>query len=230
MTQRKVIRICGLLAILGGIIKIIADWLLIVGPFPGNYGFETMAAQTPFRLSLAGSLLGAAVGIPMWLFLLVPLYYALKPAGKGITIPVVLLLGYTFVLSAVFHSAAGLFNAAYSALANVGAESKPVIDEMIAHFDLYVARLPIFYGIGLGLGSLLLLVSILSGKTLYKRWMAVFSPLLAMAIMAVSNRLPAPIGGYFAPYDGSLMFTLFFLITTIAVWNYQEPGAENHMM
>ena len=223
MTKQKMIRICGILAIVGGIINIIADLLLIVGPLPGNYGLEAMALHTPFKLTLAGSILGSAVGIPMWLFLLVPLYYALKPAGMKFAAPVVLLLGYTFVLSAVYHSAAGLYHAGYSAFFNVGPESKSVLEEMIARFELYAMRsLPVFYAIGLGLGSIWLIVAILSGKTLFRRWMAVFSPLLSMAIMFVSNQLPAPIGGYFAPYDGSLMFTIFFLITTIAVWNYQE--------
>jgi hypothetical protein len=208
---------------LGEIINIIADLLLIVGPFPGYYGFETMAAHTPFELSMAGSILGAVVGIPIWLFLLVPLYYILKPAGQKFAVPVVITLGYTFVLSTVFHSAAALFHAAYSAPATVGVESQPAIVEIIARLDLYAARLPIFYATGITLGSAWLLVTILSGKTLYRRWMAVFSPLLAMIIpMLISPKLPAPIGGYFAPFDGSLMFTIFFLITTIATWNYQK--------
>ncbi len=223
MTKKKLIRTCSILAISGGLINIAADLMLIAGPLPGNYGLDAMAVHTPFKLCMAGSLLGAAVGIPMWLFLLVPLYYALKPVGKIFAVPVVLLLGHNFILSAVFHNMAALAHAAYTALAQVGAESKPVLEEMIGRFEQYIMGIGPFYVLSLGLGSIWLLVSILSGKTLYKRWMAVFSPMLALLITFVSNNLPAPVGGYFAPCDGSLMYTLFFLITAIAVWNYEEP-------
>ncbi len=227
MTKKKFLRTCGILGIIGGLINIAADLMLIVGPLPGNYGLDAMSVYTPFKLCMAGSLLGAAVGIPMWLFILIPLYYALKPAGKVFAVPVVILLGHNFILSAVFHNMAALAHAAYTAVANVGAESKPVLEEMISRFDLYIMRIGPFYAISLALGSILLIIAILSGKTLYKRWMAVFSPLLVMLIMFVSNNLPAPVGGYFAPYDGSLMYTVFFLITTIAVWNYQEQSQNN---
>lgn len=222
MTKQKLIRICGILAILGGIINGISDLMLIVGPFPGNYGFMTMAMHIPFKMSLAGSILGSAIGIPMWLFILFPLYYALKPAGNRFAIPIVLLMGHTFIMGAVVHSACALYHSGYYALANVGAESTLVLEEMIAKFDLFFARIPIPFAVSLAAASLWLIVAIVSGKTLFKRWMAIFSPLLAIAITFVSSLLPAPIGGYFAPYDGSLMFTIFFLVTTIAVWKYQE--------
>lgn len=224
MTKQKLIRICGVLAILGGIINGIGDLMLIVGPFPGNYGFMTMATHIPFEMSLAGSILGGAIGIPMWMFLLFPLYYAVKPAGNCFAIPIMLLIGHMIIICAVIHSACALYHAAYYALANVGAESKPVLEGLIAQFGMFETTMKLSFMVTCVAGSLWLIVGIVSGKTLYKRWMSIFTPLLVIAIHFVSNRLPAPIGGYFAPYDGTLMFTLFFLVTTIATWNYQESS------
>jgi len=43
-----------------------------------------------------------------------------------------------------------------------------------------------------------------------------------LPLMMASNHLPAPVGGYFTPMDGTFFFTLFFVITTWVTWNYEK--------
>ncbi|MDA8017906.1 MAG: hypothetical protein MPN21_10705 [Thermoanaerobaculia bacterium] len=69
------------------------------------------------------------------------------------------------------------------------------------------------------LASLGFTVIVLLGRTRYPRWMAFASPILVPLTKPLTGALPAPIGGYLRPAAGSIIWTLFFLLTTITIWN-----------
>ena len=222
------IRIAGILAIVGGIINIVSDQFLYNGPVSGKeMTLVFMAENIPYERILTGTILGAALGIPMWLFILIPLYYAMKKAGNWFTYPVLILFGHLVFLSALFHGSAALFSACHFISANSGADFTALTSQMMDKVKAFEQVMFILYPISMGVSSLLLIIAILRKKTLFKRWMALFTPIITIPlIVMISNRIPAPVGGYFAPMDGSLMFTVFFILTTVVTWDYEIQDVE----
>lgn len=222
--KQKIIRAAGIMAILGGIINIVSDQLLYNGPVSGReLDLLFMATNIPYSRILTGAILGAGLGIPLWFFILIPMYYAIKPAGKWFSYPVVIFFGHLVILSALYHGSGALLGACYYLSVNAGIDSAAVVSEMMDKVKAYEAAIFVIYPISMGLSSILLIFAVFFKKTLYKRWMVLCTPIISMpVIFTISNQLPAPIGGYFAPMDGSLMFTVFFILTTSVTWNYNN--------
>ena len=217
--NQKTIRLTGILSIIGGLLCAISDLLLGCGPVSGKEITLENMALIPYERSLIGAILGIAV-IPLWLFVLIPLYHALKPAGKWFAIPVILFFAYHIAASTAYHGAYGFYGAGYHALAAATGDTQAVITEMINRFMVfrsglvYVATIPII------LGSIWFIITVLFRTTLYKRWMVIFSPaLFYIPVRILCIQLPAPIGGYILPPAASIGYTIFFILTTIVTWN-----------
>lgn len=220
LDKQKMIRLSGILGIIGAVLCAVSDLLFEGMPVSGKeVTFENMALLIPYGRTIAGALLGVLV-IPLWLFILVPMYYALKPAGKWFVIPVILLFAHYIAVATAYHGSYALYTAGYYALANVGGESKTILLEMIEKFMAFKTGL--FYTVAITnfLGSIWFIITVLFRPTLYKRWMVIFTPLLTMQLRILCKQLPAPIGGYILPPTGSILFAVFFLITTLVSWNY----------
>lgn len=227
MISRKQLRICSLLAIMGGVLNAFSDLLLRFGPVSGKeITFEYMATM-PYQQTFAGAVLGGAFGTPMWLFILVPAYHALRPAGRWFSIPVVILFAHLFVVSAIYHSAFALFSAGYSALAHAGADTASLWMQM-------KERMASFHGFFMGLwfllavsGSLWFVAAVLIRETAFRKWSAALTPAMAMPASILSSFLPAPVGGYIRPMAGTLVLTLFFIMVARATWNHLESGPDS---
>lgn len=225
--QQRLTRIAGVIAIIGGFINMFSDLLLYNGPVSGReMTLLYMAVNIPYERTLVGAILGGAIGIPMWLGILIPMYYALKPAGKKFYVPILALFGQLIVISGAFHSAAALSSAGYYVSSQSGV-SNALINEMMDKYLAFQQGFGIIAVIVMALVSLWILAAIISRKTLYKWWTFFFTPIFSILIVFLfTNHIPAPIGGYFAPIDGSLVFTLFFITTTYVTWHGKEKLME----
>jgi hypothetical protein len=217
--NQKIIRLTGILSIIGGLLCAISDLLLgCGGPMSGKEVTLANMALIPYEYTLIGAVLGVAV-IPLWLFVLIPLYHALKPAGKWFAIPVILFFAYNIAASTVYHGAYAFYGAGHHALAAAAGDIQTVITEMMNRFMVFRSGLLYITAIPIILGSVWFIIAVLFRTTLYKRWMAIFSPLLAIPAAILCIQLPAPIGGYIVPPSGSIVYTIFFILTTIVTWN-----------
>ena len=225
IVNQKMIRLAGIISIIGGLLCAMSDLLLRCGPVSGKeISLEFMAASIPYGCTMAGAILGVAV-IPLWLFILFPLYHALKPAGKCFAVPVVLMFFYNFAVSTVYHGAYAFYSAGYYALGAVNDEAKAILLEMIGNFMAFRSGLLYMITPTILLGSVWFIVTVLFRPTLYKRWMAIFTPLLSIPVMILSHQLlPAPIGRYIVPPAASMVYAIFFIFTTIVTWNIEKKG------
>ncbi|MEM6412021.1 MAG: DUF6796 family protein, partial [Pseudomonadota bacterium] len=111
MDNTRMMRIAGILAVLGGVINGFADYLLqgglILGPAVNTY--ENLA-NVDYDLVFWGTIIGNAA-IPLWLLGFWPVYVALAPAGRWFALPTVILLGYGFSLFAGYHGFYALYAA-----------------------------------------------------------------------------------------------------------------------
>lgn len=216
--KQKMLRLAGVLSIIGALLCAVSDLLLMCGPVSAkDINLIYMASNIPYNRTMTGAILGVAV-IPLWLFVLFPLYHALKPAGKWFAIPVILIFAHLIAVSTAYHGAYAFYSAGYYALANVGGEAKTILLEMIDKFMVF--RTGLFYTvvtISL-LGSVWFIIAVLFRPTLYKRWMVIFTPLLIIPVGILCKQLPAPIGGYMMPPSGSIVFAVFFMFATVVTW------------
>jgi hypothetical protein len=223
------IRVAGCAAVLGGIANLVADYLLRGGPAPvaaSDISLETLA-DVPFESVFAGSVLGAAA-IPLWLLGLWPAYRALEPAGRRLALAIVLLFGYGITVASGYHGTYAFYAGAYQALEAVGPESRPVLVELTSRFRAYHDALMLAVVVPWMAASVGFVALVLFVRTHYARWMAAASPLLVPLTIPLVQALPAPVGGYVRPIHGTAIWTVFFLVATVATWHLGTAVAPSH--
>ncbi|CAM1369944.1 DUF6796 family protein [Tenacibaculum xiamenense] len=210
--QTTLFKTAGLLAIFGGVLTYISDHMLRGEFAPGSaVGIIDVirTGKLAYEPLYWGSLLGYAT-LPLYLLGLWPLYRALEPAGRVLaTIPVIL-LGYALALFPGYHYAAILYALGFESANN---SSNSLLSEQLMQVldGTHMIIMPTVI-----LSSLWIAVLILSGKTLYARWMVIASPLLMVLIpILVVKMIPSPWGGYIIPGSGTIGLIIFF---AMAVW------------
>jgi hypothetical protein len=141
------------------------------------------------------------------------IYLRLQPAGPWLALPPVLLGAFAYVIGAGFHAAIPFFVAAIQANPSVEARTSPPLSTMWTVFR--VLQTALF--VAVAASSLCLLVSVLSGASLYPRWTAALSP----AVTGVFFRVVAPLSpprvvGVLFPAANNLTM-LIFLTVSLAV-------------
>lgn len=218
-------RAAGCAAVLGGVVNGIADYLLRGGPAPTAGADITLEAlaTVPFEAVFAGSLLGAAA-MPVWLLGLWPVHRALEPAGPRRSLVIVLLFGYGIVVSSGYHGTYAFFAGGFRALEAAGPGSVETVAEMVDRFLAHHDALMMVFVVPWVMASIGFVVVVLACRTHYSRWMVVVSPILVPTVMPVVSALPSPFGGWIRPIAGTTIWTSFFLLTTLVVWNLEPHG------
>lgn len=225
--KQKMLRIAGIVSIIAALLCAVSDLLLRCGPVSGKEITLANMAMIPYSRTMIGALLGATV-IPLWLLILFPLYEALKPAGKWFVIPIVILFAHHIAIATLYHGAYAFYSAGYHALAAANGEEKTILLEMIDRFLAFKTALSYIAMISCGLASIYFIITILFRPTGYKKWMVIFTPLIAIPIGLLCKNLPAPIGGYITPPAGTIAYAIFFILTTKVTWKYSESTVHNN--
>lgn len=219
---RRVHVICGAVAVVGGVINAVSDLMLRSGPVSGADITHAYMATMPYEQTLAGALLGAAVGVPMWLAALVPLYALLRPAGIWRCAATVASLGYLFVVTGTYHGVYALYASSHQ-LASQGAEAARLAATLLEQNAAFEAWLGGAWFVGAALSSVGFAAAVLGGRTALSRWSLLVAPAASIVASLASARLPAPVGGYIRPMAGSLVFTALFVVITWTCWRARSP-------
>ncbi len=225
MDSRSLLLVTGGLAILGGVVNGISDYLLQGGLAAGEAinTFENLPA-VPYNQIYWGSIIGNAA-IPLWMFGFWPVYKALEPAGPWLALPPVFLFVYLFALFPGYHGSYALYAAGFQAQFAGSPETIAPVTEMVERLIQYHDSIMLVIGVPMMVGSIWLIVAMLSGKTLYARWMVLLSPLLVPLTQSSIETLPAPYGAIIRPAWGTTLFTLFFLMSLIVCLRTKPRGA-----
>ena len=226
MTNSVLLRMAGLLAVVGGVLNGFADYLL-QGGLVARAAVNTYEnlATVPYEMVFWGSIIGNAA-IPLWLLGFWPVYVALAPAGRWLALPPVLFLGYGFSLFAGYHGSYALYAAGFQAQTDAPAELADTTSVLVQRLHDYHDALMVLIGICMPIGSLWFVAVVLFFRTHFQKWMVIASPLIVPLTQPLIEMLPGPWGGYIRPAWGTTLFSLFFLMATIVTWHVNPATTE----
>lgn len=215
--QVKKVTILSTLGMLGVLITIISDFILLGKPNSAIkffvFGTETMWDIESWRITL-GTFIGV-FALPFQLLGLFPLYYAIKPAGRFLPFITVIGNAHALLMGVAFHMSYAYIGSGWT-LYHQNDISKEITTKMIDSFSFYWLILLVIMSLEILLSSLIYIFIVIKGKTLFPKWMAIFSPIgIILITFPILLAIPNPIGGYIAPACLNIATFIFFMITRI---------------
>lgn len=212
--KSTLILILGLFGIASVLVTIISDFILI-GKASSAYDFLLLGTESMWDISAVRIAIGAFIGVvvlPFQLLGLVPVYFALKPAGKVLPVIMVIVNAHTLLMGVAFHISYAFIGSGW--ILHHQPDAAMITSDLMEQYDFYWMVLAVIMAVELIFCSVIYSIVIGRGKSLFPRWMAVFSP-LTVVIVAVPLifLLPYPVGGYLAPACLNISTLIFFLLT-----------------
>jgi hypothetical protein len=222
MHTNQTIRILGIAGIVGGLLAVAADVSSGYSTNPSRMGTaislslnavrDLLRAKPHWQLVLGHYL--AVFGIPIeGIFVVAHTYLALKPAGRT--------LSRAFLYSGLYLVPIGVaYHATYGFIGEIVQRGDQALLEQVAVY---------FEPFGLAVSGLYLALMlfwtalILSGRTLYRRWMAVFSPLsimlLSQLLLFAVPTASTAVRAFITVTGLNLPITLWAIVSTIYLWD-----------
>lgn len=212
--ESKLILKLGLIGIASVLITIISDFILIGKP-SSTYDFLIAGTESMWDISTARITVGAFVGVvvlPFQLFGLVPVYYSLKSSGKALSAITIIAYVHALLMGVAFHISYAYIGSGWKL--NHRPDATQITTELMKQYHRYWTILMVIITAEILLCSVIYSVVVAKGKTLYPRWMAIFSPASVAAFtLPLVVLLPYPIGGYIAPAYLNITTMIFYILT-----------------
>ncbi len=217
-SKANIVLILSFLGMASVFVTIISDFILIGKPSAGSsffmLGTESMWDIAPWRIT-AGAFIGVVV-LPFQLLGLIPLYFALKSAGRVLPLMAMIANAHTLLMGVAFHISYAYIGSGWRLYHENDLQNKITL-EMVDQFDFYWFLLVVIMLIELIFSSTIYTIIVLKGKSLFPKWMAVFNPIcIVLFTFPIVFLLPSPIGGYIAPAYLNISTMIFFVITITA--------------
>jgi hypothetical protein len=204
----------GIFGILGSVLFIAGDLLYNHIPGSTKSPMEKMSVLPETRLLNAG-LLGM---IGCWLYALASaqIYLAFQPAGDVFAFVVLVAFGTVMISYGIGHTAYFSIASGAQAAVRLGsdAETGGKLGNMFFQKLVYITYIPVV------IASLMMFYGIITGQSLYPRWMVIFLPVviyfLKTPIVLILKGRPREIIN--DAYDNITLF-IFYIISTIVLWN-----------
>ncbi len=206
------IRLFGYLGLLGAIIVGVGEFSIQYAPQggyeePGYHYFEAIPA---WRLTL-GHYLGV-LAAPLYILGYFHICLCLSPANKKAAMILSLIAAYAFIIATVWLG--GRVNLALTAQAIVAGRADTQLLEAIAGYNeplVNVLRVAMVVASGIWVWL------IMTGRSLYPKWMAIFSPILLLIVMFASYRVVPAIGQYLLPIAMNAAHFCLFALSLFAI-------------
>ena len=206
-------RLCGIAGILGALTTGLGD--LLYNHLPGSKQtlYEKMSAFPQKRLVTAGIL--GLFGSWLYFFSVFHLYYAFLSVGNLFALAV----SISFTLVAIAY---GVAHASYYAIgsnAKIARDNQSDVEAAGKLGEALYSKIVLITYLPVALASLLMVYGVISGRSAYPRWVALFLPivlyLLRVPILkVVRGRLHELVRD---SYDNFILL-VFFTISTIVLW------------
>jgi len=216
----KAIRLAGWAGLLGALLVGIGEGLM---QFTPNGGIEDVTTYLYFndisaqRLSFGHFI--AILSAPLYLLGYWFLSKNLQPAGRLQSKAFFLIGAYAFMVGAVWIGQRYFLATTVHAIA-AGQDLKPLLTDFSEHNEplVNVLRLAML------LVSILWIKLILSGKTAFPKWMAIFSPIALLALMFALYFFKTTVGLYVFPVA---MNITHFIVFGLALWTTRGHRAAS---
>ena len=207
-------RCFGLVGLFGSGLLLVADLVLLYTPLPAAHFNVFTASVGKSRARLVyGALLGV-FAIPLVLAGFAHIFLALRPAGFWLSAPPVILGVFAYVIGAAFHAAIPFYVAVIQQTHASDATASPLVAVMARVFVPLQRSLFVF----VVASALWLFAALLSGETLYPRWMAFISPAAVVVFFRVLMRISPPaVAGALFPAGNNLAVLCFLLFSLVVL-------------
>lgn len=209
-----VLRMFGISGIVGSVLFILGD--LLYNHIPGTEDSPAQSMSTlPDSRLLGAGVLGL---LGCWFYMLATLhvYIALRPVGNLLAFLFLLAYAATMIGYGIAHAAYFAIAAGAKAAAQFGGEVEygGKLGETFFKRNVYITYVPA------GIGSLVMFYAVISGRSLYPRWMVLSLPLLLYLLKTPVTRLiPGRLGELVADsYDNTVLF-VFYVLSTCVLWS-----------
>ena len=208
-----IIRLCGLAGIIGALTTGAGD--LLYNHIPGSTQtlFEKMSSLPQKRLVTAGIL--GLIGSWLYFFSAFHLYYAFLPVGNNFA----LALSLSLALVAISY---GVDHASYYAIgstAKVARENQLDIESAGKLGEALFSKLVLITYAPVVVLSLLMVYGVLSGRSAYPIWMAVFLPIVPYLLrVPVLKILRGRLHELVRDSYDNFVLLVFFLVSTLVLW------------
>ena len=220
-TQKRLLRLTGIIAILVALLTTTADEILQYSP-QGGYATFAYVRNFAFWRPFSGHVLGV-LAIPLLAVGYWHICHALKLSGVKHTSLLFWIMAYGLAVGAAAHgSFAGLV-----VMAQMGTSSSLTTGQ--SYFLTYGGPLFAATLLCYAITSIWYCIIILSRRTLYPKWMAFLSPFfisLAIALFQVSNSVPV-LGNILGPAWLNFAHVVFFALSTCVLWNPKEERVSS---
>jgi len=219
-SKADIVLALGLTGIIGVILTIISDFILIGRPNSAysflKLGTESMADIAQWRIT-AGAFIGIVV-LPFQIAGLISVYYALKPSGRIMPLIVAIVNAHALIMAVAFHISYAFIGSGWKLYYETGPGNK-ITYEIVKRFDFYWKIIIIIMLTELLFSSIIYVLLIMTGNTLYPKWMAILNPLCVLIFMfPFIFTLPAPVGGFIAPAYFNISTMVFLSFSTAVIY------------
>jgi hypothetical protein len=220
MSKADIVLVLGLAGIISVLLTIISD-LILTGRPNSAYSFlklgtKSMADIAQWRIT-AGAFIGVIV-LPFQIAGLISVYHGLKPSGRVMPLIVVIAYAHTLIMGVAFHTSYAFIGSGWKLYNETGSGNK-ITSEIVKRFDFYWKVIVVIMLTELLFSSIMYALIIITGKTLYPRWMAILNPLcILLFLFPFIFILPAPVGGFIAPAYLNISTMVFFVFSTAVVY------------
>ena len=206
-TNEKTIRLFGYFGLLASVLVGIAEFSIQYSP-AGGYeqpGYHYFAHIPEWRLTL-GHFLGV-LAAPLYILGYFHICQCLSPANKRAAMVLSLVAAYSFIIGTVWLGGRVNLALVVQAIAEGRADA-----QLLAAIASYNEPLINVLRVAMVVASGIWIWLVLTGRTMYPKWMAIFSPILLLAVMFASYNLVPAVGHYLLPIAmNAAHFVLFSL-------------------
>ncbi|MFH1524397.1 MAG: DUF6796 family protein [Chloroflexota bacterium] len=208
------LRLFGLSGVIGSILFIFGDLLYNHVPGSKNTPAEKMSRLPASRLLNAGTF--GLIGCWFYTLASLHLYIAFRPAGNIFAFIFLIAFAATMICYGISHAAYFAIATGAKVAAKLGSDAESGGNLGNAFFKRMVN---ITY-IPVAIFSLMMIYGIVTGRSMYPRWMVVFLPIVIYllktpVVRILKGRLQEIIND---SYDNIVLF-VFYVLSTIVLWN-----------
>lgn len=218
----KTIKILGYLGIIASILVGMGEHLLhysthILG-HAENYEFFRFVSQEHMNL---GHFL-AIIGLPFYFAGYLHIYLMLKPGNETLA-RVTLAFGFiAFAVGGVWIGSRASIGIIVNLKDTINPSTyKILLDHYTSHMEILVQALRVI----IALLSVAFVISILRGHTYYKKWMAIFNPILILLVVFSTLFWAKPIGKHLVPIA---MNVTHFILFTLSMYQLYKLKKQTH--
>lgn len=215
--EKNSIVLTGLVGLAGALLVGVGEFLLHFDPLArfSDGGFSFMLAASEQRQTL-GHFIGV-LGAPLYVVGCWHIYLMLKPANQKLAFFGFLASAYGFMIGADWISS----RASIGALMHLEATGIP-LDGLVSLYELRYESLLTVIRITTLLLSVIFILLALSGRSHYKKWQALLSPIVLLLTSFVIYLVSPSIGKYLMPIALNVGFGLFFVMSLLQAQNIHK--------